>query len=267
MQQVVMNLITNASEAIGEQPGVVTLTTGAQECDAAYLSRSRIPEKPAPGHFAWLEVTDTGCGMDEETQQRMFDPFFSTKFTGRGLGMAAVLGIVRGHRGAILVDSVLGQGTMVRVLFPVVEAASEAAAALEWQAEAPVAAAGPAAVFSGMILVVDDEEPVRALCQKAVRRLGFRTLAAADGAEALRVYREHAAEIVCVILDLTMPKMNGAVAFAALQAINPQVKVILCSGYDEGTASEQFVGQGLAGFIQKPYRLELLQVALEQALG
>src|SRR3990170_4789992 len=121
--QVIMNLITNASEAVGEKAGVIALSTGIQECDEAYLSRSRLEERPPAGRFVYLEVSDTGSGMDEETQQKLFDPFFTTKFTGRGLGMSAVLGIMRGHKGAILVDSVVGKGTTIRVLFPVSETA------------------------------------------------------------------------------------------------------------------------------------------------
>ena len=119
MQQVIMNLITNAAESIGEQRGVITLATGVERCDAARLLQSRLEEKPPAGEFVYVQVTDTGCGMDEETSRRLFDPFFTTKFTGRGLGLSAVLGIVRGHGGAILLDSALDRGTTVTVLFPV----------------------------------------------------------------------------------------------------------------------------------------------------
>jgi PAS domain S-box-containing protein len=131
-QQVVMNLLTNASEAIGDVPGVVTITTGVSGCDRECLSRSVIEQKPEPGRFVWLEVSDTGAGMDAETRQRMFDPFFSTKFTGRGLGLSAVLGIVTGHGGAIMVDTAVGRGTTVRVLLPAAggETPSERAAAI-----------------------------------------------------------------------------------------------------------------------------------------
>ena len=127
VQQVVVNLITNASEAIGSEPGVITLSTGVRDFGVSDLGQNRLDEAPPAGRYAYLEVADTGCGMDEQTQKRMFDPFFTTKFTGRGLGMAAVLGIMRGHRGAILLDSAQGKGAVVRVLFPAVEAAPGAA--------------------------------------------------------------------------------------------------------------------------------------------
>jgi PAS domain S-box-containing protein len=125
--QVLTNLATNAAEAIGSEPGRITLSTGVLECDAAYLRRTRLEEPPLPGRYVYLEVADTGCGMDEQTQSQMFDPFFSTKFIGRGLGLPAVLGIVRGHGGAILLESAAGQGAVVRVLFPALEAAPDAA--------------------------------------------------------------------------------------------------------------------------------------------
>jgi signal transduction histidine kinase len=114
-----MNLITNAAESIGEQGGVITVTTGVEHCDAASLRQSRLEERPAVGEFVYLQIADTGCGMDEETRRRLFDPFFTTKFTGRGLGLSAVLGIVRGHGGAIFVDSEMARGTTVKVAFPV----------------------------------------------------------------------------------------------------------------------------------------------------
>jgi len=127
VRQVIVNLVTNAAEALGDRPGVITLTTGSVRCDAACLAASRLDPKPPPGLFTWLEVADTGCGMDEETRKRIFEPFFSTKFTGRGLGLAAVIGIVRGHGGAILLDSAPGQGTTVRVLLPASRPAGDGA--------------------------------------------------------------------------------------------------------------------------------------------
>jgi signal transduction histidine kinase len=117
IQRVIVNLVANAAEAIGDKGGDVTIRTGVMDCDEVYLSHSRIEEKPEPGRFVFLEVSDTGSGMDPETQRKLFDPFFTTKFWGRGLGMAEVIGIVKGHHGAILVDSEVGKGTTVRVLF------------------------------------------------------------------------------------------------------------------------------------------------------
>jgi nitrogen-specific signal transduction histidine kinase len=264
IQQVVMSLITNAAEAIGEGTGVVTLSTGVEDFDGSYLKRSLIEEKPLPGRFVYLEVSDTGCGMDDTTLKRLFDPFFTTKFTGRGLGMAAVHGIVRGHKGAIIVGSEAGRGTTVRVLFPAANAVEVVAAP-----EAETAARGCAAEAPPLpktVLVVDDEESVRNVCKAMVEHFDFRVFTAADGEDALRVFRERAGDIDCVILDLTMPHMDGLTAFRELRRIRPDVRVILSSGYDEQEATRHFTGQGLAGFIQKPYRIHDLQKALGSAL-
>ncbi|MFH0965002.1 MAG: PAS domain S-box protein, partial [Planctomycetota bacterium] len=197
IQQVVMNLITNASESMGEQAGIVALSTGVMDCDDAHLSRSRLEEKPAPGRYVFLEVTDTGCGMDGETQGRIFDPFFTTKFTGRGLGMSAVLGIVRGHGGAIMVESEVGKGSTIRVLFPVSKTASMERGPREKAAKGRLRDAGKPPL-SGAILIVDDEEMVRRPCAAMVTHAGYRALTAAGGDEAVALFRDHADEIVCV---------------------------------------------------------------------
>jgi len=265
VQQVVMNLITNASESIEDEVGVVTLATGVQDCDAHYLSHSRLDEKPLPGRFVYLEVSDTGCGMDAETQHRLFDPFFTTKFTGRGLGMAAVMGIVRGHQGAIMVDSQVGVGTTVRVLFPATEAFEVVPTS-----SAPEEEAGPPfkeeSLLSGTVLVVDDEQSVRRVCRRILERLGFQVITAADGQQALRRFQEEAGRFVCVLLDLTMPGMDGVATFHQLKRLQPDVQVILFSGYDESDAVQRFVGEGLAGFIQKPFGVQELQSKLKVIL-
>ncbi len=266
IQQVVMNLITNASESIGESAGTVTFSAGVQNCDEAFLSHSCIEENPAPGRFVWLEVTDTGCGMDEETQQRLFDPFFTTKFTGRGLGMSAVQGIVRGHHGALLVKSEVGKGTTIRVLFPASEPAQPAEDLQDDTMTAVERRENEASSFAGTILVVDDEEGVRAICTKLVARFGYRTLVAVDGEEAVTIFCEHADEIDCIILDLTMPKLDGLAALKKMSLIKPDVKAILCSGYCEQEATQHYSGHGLAGFIQKPYSMQSLRNILLRVL-
>jgi two-component system, cell cycle sensor histidine kinase and response regulator CckA len=262
VQQVIINLITNASEAIADRPGTITLTTGSADCDETYLSKSRLSEKPSPGPFVYLEVSDTGCGMNEETLQRLFDPFFTTKFMGRGLGMSAVLGIVRGHKGAIMVESTIGQGTTIRALFPA-SAAGPLGKAEASSASPRLAGMGKPA---GTVLVVDDEEAVRAVAIAFVQRLGFQTISAADGEEALRLFEEHAGEISCILLDLTMPRMDGLSTFRQMRRLRPDVKVILCSGYDEHEATKRFTSEGLSGFIQKPYNLRNLGRIIAQVL-
>jgi len=262
VQQVIMNLITNASEAIGDKAGVITISTGEQEFDETYLSQSRVEEKPSPGRFVYVEVSDTGCGMNEDTLQRLFEPFFTTKFTGRGLGMSAVLGIVRGHQGAIMVESEAGRGSSTRVLFPIAASMGGKKSADLLTAVSPVSPN----LFSGTALIVDDEEAVRQLCAAYIGRLGLKTLAAADGKQALELFSKHAGEIVCVVLDLNMPQMDGVSAFRELKRLQPDLQVILCSGYNEQEATRHFYGEGLAAFIQKPYRLQDLKQKIEQIL-
>jgi CheY-like chemotaxis protein len=256
-----MNLITNASEAIGDQSGVITLSTGERAFDAQDLRHSRIENVPPAGRFVVLEVSDTGCGMEEATQQRLFEPFFSTKATGRGLGMSAILGIVRGHGGALFVESGINRGTTIRILFPVLEGPRAERAG----SSGAIAHGGAAPAMSGTVLVVDDEDIVRKVCKGMVESLGMRVLTASDGREAVEVFRQNADGICCVLLDLTMPNMDGMAAFRELVRIRPGVKVVLSSGYTEQDSTRRLTGQGLAGFIQKPYSLSKLREALEKA--
>jgi len=257
IRQVVMNLVINGSEAIGERSGVVSISTGAMDCDAAYLEDTFGERGLVPGTYVFLEVADTGCGMDEATMARIFDPFFSTKFTGRGLGMAAVLGIVRGHSGAIRVYSEKDRGTTIKILFP----ASRIPAVEE---EAPVVTEAGIEGSGRLILMVDDEPTVRTVGAKMLERLGFRVITAGDGAEALELFAGRCDDIWCVLMDLTMPRMDGEEAFREMRRIKRDVRVILSSGYNEQEVSQKFVGKGLAGFIQKPFQLKDLREALSR---
>ncbi len=243
-RQILMNLITNASDAIGEHAGVIKIATGTEYCSESFLASMDVPPEPVPGLYTWVEVSDTGSGMDSETRARMFDPFFTTKFTGRGLGLAAVLGIVKGHGAALRVESQPGKGTSFKVFFPATDAAEEPAVATRRPARK--------APLHGTVLVVDDERGVRGFAQRLLSRAGFEVLLAADGEEALRVVRERS-DICLVLLDMTMPRMSGEVAFEELRALRPDLRVILSSGYDEQDATSRFVGKGLAAFIAKPY--------------
>jgi PAS domain S-box-containing protein len=259
LRQVVMNLITNASEAIGERGGLISISTGEMHCDRTLLDTSYVDDRLDEGPYVYLEVMDTGCGMDHKTVARMFDPFFTTKFAGRGLGLAALLGIVRSHKGAIMVDSEPGTGTTVRVVLPQSERTAEAPSAgaadpLQWQA-------------SGTVLLVDDEEMIRSTTGKMISYMGFELLTASDGAEAVEVFREHADVITLVVLDMKMPHMSGAEAFEEIRRIKPDAEVILCSGYTEEEATQRFVGSGLAGFLQKPYTMDQLVTAIRSVLA
>jgi len=245
IRQVVMNLITNASESLGENRGTVSVTTGVQWAEAGDLPAldpgSILPE----GRYVFIEVADTGCGMDEQTLAKIFDPFFTTKFTGRGLGLAAVLGIIRSHRGSIRVNSRVGEGTTFRVTFP----AAEGSVAIELE-QIPQDTAW---VGNGLVLVVDDQPAVRNLARTVLERAGLRVLTANDGYEAVSVFTEHAAEIHAVLLDLSMPGMDGAEVFRHITELVPDVRVVLCSGYNEQDVNTKLDGRKPAGFLRKPY--------------
>ncbi len=259
IRQVIMNLVTNASEALGDQSGTISITTGCIECDRKCLEDTWLEEELPAGTYVHLDVADTGCGMDGETLRRIFDPFFSTKFTGRGLGLAAVLGIVRRHHGAIKVQSEPGIGTSFRVLFP----KAEAALAVR---KAPHPAAAPSG-RAATVLVVDDEPEVLEVASMSLKQLGFDVLTARDGQEAVDTFREHAPSIDAVLLDLTMPQLNGEEVFCELHRLRPEVPVLLASGYSEADVSDRLVSRGYAGFIQKPFLPDALVEKVRTALG
>ncbi|MCY2923888.1 MAG: CHASE domain-containing protein [Planctomycetota bacterium] len=258
LRQVVINLVTNASEAIGEAPGEILVTTDSMVCDREYLQTARISDHLSEGRYVTLEVSDDGCGIDADTLERIFDPFFSTKFAGRGLGLAAVMGIVRGHKGGIKVYSEPGQGTSFKVFLPASDAPPR-------QGEHPRDVDG-AWRGRGTVLLVDDEECVRTLGRAMLTKMGFSVLLASDGREGLDVFRARHEEIVCVVLDLTMPHMDGEETFRILRSVQPDIQVILCSGYNEQDVTQRFVGKGLAGFIQKPFEYATLASKLRQAV-
>ncbi len=263
IQQIIMNLITNASEAIGDKSGVITLATGMEHCERAYLEKSRLEEIPPEGTFVYIEVKDTGCGMDKEIQDRLFDPFFTTKFTGRGLGMSAVIGIIKSHRGAIIVDSVRGMGTSIKVFFPAFNYDAETDYGKEYH-DTPVIL--PLKTMDGTILLVDDEEIILATSEIILQRLGFKVITASDGEKAIKIFNEQPDKIDCIIMDLSMPKMDGLTAFKEIINIKPDVKIILSSGYNEEASVKEYTG-GQAGFLEKPYQIEDLQKILQKTLG
>ena len=259
--QVLMNLVTNAVEAMGERDGRIQISTGQAHVQGHELVDAWHDEAEVPGDYVWLEVQDDGAGMDEATRRRIFDPFFSTKFTGRGLGLAAVLGIIKGHRGAIVVSSELGVGTRFRVLLPVGEPAGERPPA------APPPAAGVKPLGSGHILVVDDEATVREVAQECLEDGGFRVTQAAGGREAVALLSADDAAFDGVLLDLSMPHMNGSETMEALRAAGIDVPVVLTSGHNEAEALFHFDGAHPAAFLQKPYRVTDLLTVVGRALA
>ena len=183
--------------------------------------------------------------MAVQTQNHMFDPFYTTKPRGHGLGLSAALGIVRGHRGAIRVYSELGHGTTIKILFPAIPDGRERPGLLGGRV-------GDRRAI-GVVLVVDDEEEIRSFAVDVLQDIGFTVLTAIDGADAVDVFRVRHAEIQAVLLDMTMPRLNGEETFRELRRIKPEIRVMLSSGYNEQDATSRFAGRGLAGFLQKPY--------------
>ena len=258
LRQLVMNLLMNAAQAIGDKSGIITISTSMMDCDKRYLANAFGAAELAEGRYVFLEVSDTGCGMDAETQAKMFDPFYTTKRDGRGLGLSAVLGIMRAHAGAIRVYSEVGRGTTFKLLLPECEEAAR-------ESEKRVSIPGTWKA-SGTVLVVDDEASVRQFARRCLQRFGFDVLTAEDGREGLAIYKTHQDTIKVVLLDMMMPHMGGEKTFTELRRVNPDVRVVLSSGYNEQDAVRRFAGRGLAGFIQKPYQVEKLEEAIRAAI-
>jgi len=266
VSQIVMNLVINASEAIGDADGVITITTGCRDCDRNYLQKVWQDEQISEGLYLYLEIADTGCGMDEVTMAKMFDPFFTTKFTGRGLGMAAVLGIIKGHKGSIKICSTKGKGTTFKLLLP---ASKRAADLLNQDSHATrdiCDGATDGHLGRGKILLVDDEEEVRGIGAEMLRELGFTPITANDGVDAIRIFKENP-DLAFVILDLTMPRMDGVQCFRWLRRLDPKIKVVMSSGYNEQDIAEKIEGMELSGFIQKPYNLSALKDMIRRVAG
>jgi CheY-like chemotaxis protein len=258
INQIMMNLIMNASEAIGENSGVISITTGAMECHKNYFKNLYMDEDLQGGIYNLIEVADTGMGMDKETIEKIFDPFFTTKFTGRGLGMSAVLGIIRGHKGAIKIESKLGKGTKFTVLLP----SSGRASSTEKPKVEESAAAWQG---SGTVLVIDDEKTVRDVGKRMLEKMGFSVITACDGQEAVEIFRNRSNEIDCALLDLTMPRMNGEECFLELRKIRKDIRVVIYSGYSEEETAQKFLDRGVNEFLQKPFRLKTLKNKMRKA--
>ena len=257
LSQVVLNLVTNASESLRDGGGPVTVRTGTVDIEEPPPG-ALFAESMKAGPHVFFEVEDSGEGMDEETASRIFDPFFTTKFTGRGLGLAAVAGIVRAHHGAIEFDTELGSGTRFRVLLPVAQKAPE---------ETVVSPSSPSSwQGQGTALVVDDDEDVRDLAAAVLRRAGMKVLTAADGHEGLKLFGQHLDEIRVILLDRTMPVLSGADTVEAMRGAKPDAKIILISGYSEEHATAELMDSGVTSFLKKPFDPDTLLAHVQEAL-
>ena len=260
IRQVIMNLVTNASEALGSDSGYIALEAGILAADREYLADFDAEAELPEGPLVYLEVSDTGCGMDPAARANLFDPTFTTKGPGRGLGLAAVQGIVRDHGGAIKVDSVPGRGTTLKVLLAASELAAERRAGDR-------GFEGPFEV-RGKVLVVDDEAIIRDVARNILEDCGYDVLIAEHGRQALDIFEPRAGEIAAVLLDLTMPELDGAETFLELRRIRPDVRVLLSSGFDDNDSMiDRFLSEEAVGFIQKPYRPAQLIEKLRAVLG
>lgn len=257
LRQVVMNLVTNASEAIDAIGGTVSVRTGLILADQQKLHASSPESDWARGAAVFLEVEDSGCGMTADLIEKIFDPFFSTKFTGRGLGLAVVHGIARGHDGAVQVRSEPGRGSTFRLLLP----CSPTTAAAPVVQRRPEDWRG-----SGFVLVIDDDKVVRDITGRILKMAGLTVLGAEDGQAGLKVFREQQ-RIDAVVLDLTMPGMGGLEVARALRGTRPDLPIILMSGFSVLEPTLHSADLGITGFVQKPFKPVELLAAVRQALG
>jgi len=270
IQQVAISLLTNGWEAIGENQGEIHLMVSTvAPADISASHRFPVDWQPQNRNYASLEVRDSGCGIDEKEIKKLFDPFFSTRFTGRGLGLSVLLGIVKERSGAVTVESQKGKGSLFRVFFPLSEkqtACTNSAEELP-RRSADIEAIAPKTQKGGTLMVVDDDEMVRKMGMAMLTRLGFKVLEAKDGVEAVDVFRQHQDEIRLVLCDLSMPRMNGWQTIAALRKLVPDIPVILVSGYDEARVmADDDHSELLHEFLHKPYHMADLKAVLERTL-
>ncbi len=260
LKQILMNFVTNAAEALIDGTGRITISTGAEYCDREVFSEAFYDDDPVPGRYSYIEVSDTGCGMDSETLKKIFDPFFTTKFPGRGLGLAASLGIIRGHSGAIVAKSEPLKGTTIRALFPALAEKPE-------QRKPERTRRTESDVPRGKtVLIVDDEQIVRFAAESLLRQLGWNTVAADSGEEGIEMFKEMAEYINVAIVDLTMPGMSGEEVFHEIRKIKKDARVILSSAYSVEGVLEKLSPDGLAGFLRKPYSLAALEAELKKPI-
>jgi CheY-like chemotaxis protein len=257
-QQVVTNLILNASDALGDKKGVIKVSTGSIYADREYLDSIHLGHDIPEGDYIYFEVADTGAGMTDEVRNKIFEPFYSTKFTGRGLGLPSVFGIIKAHEGAIDVTSEVGKGSAFRVLVPVSEG-------LTLPKGKPLSK--DLKNGAGTILVVDDDDSVLAMTKTVLESAGYTVLTARDGPEGISMYSENKDSISAVILDLIMPLMRGDEVTREIRKIKEDANIILLSGYHDLELDKLFTGKGKTAVIQKPYKVDTLLKKVHEVAG
>ncbi len=260
IRQMISGFITNAIEALEKEEGRVRISTGSMQCNQAYLSTTYLKEDMPEGMYAYVEVADTGPGMDAETLGKVFDPFFSTKFTGRGLGMAAVMGIIRSHNGAVKVSSVKNEGSVFTALFPIQGISLRPATVDSADTES--------VPERGTVLLVDDDEMVMDIGNQFLKRMGYSVRAASSGQKALDMFKQAPDRIDCLLLDFTMPGMDGLETMQRIRMIRPDAKIIITSGYTRQQIEDRFTHIGPPDdFIQKPFEMKTLQEKLHRVIS
>jgi PAS domain S-box-containing protein len=251
IQQVIMNLIINAAEAIGDINGTIKITLTKMIVEKDTTETDTFGKALVAGKYACLEVADTGCGMDVDTQKRIFEPFYTTKFTGRGLGMSAICGIVTSHEGLLQLTSTPGVGTTFKVCFPLPEASEFP--------EVTSASSIPYEKSVGTILLVEDEQTLRVIGTAVLETFGHSVITAQHGLEALEIFQSQGSKIDVILLDLLMPVMGGIETYHELRRIAPTLPIIICSGYDTESVNDVIGNDLHAGFVHKPYKPDELR--------
>jgi len=257
INQIIMNIIANASEAIGDNPGVISISAGTFECDENYIKDACMAIENPHGPYVFIEVGDTGHGMDKETIKHIFDPFFTTKFTGRGLGLASVFGIVKANKGTVKVRSTPGEGSVFTLIFPAIPALSYGEKNKKKKRQKK----------NNAILIVDDESLLCATGKVFFEGKGFQVFTAGNGKEALDIYKEKKGKISCILLDLVMPVMDGEETIKELNRLKCDIPVVVLSGYNEEVVMERFSGQDISGFVKKPYSMKALYEKVMEIIG
>lgn len=265
IRQVITNLVINASEAIEskKEEGVVNIHAYPVQLSKSMLEQMYAADDAIEGGFICLEIIDNGEGMDKSTLNRVFDPFFTTRFMGRGLGLPAVMGVVFGHAGAVNIDSQIANGTVVQVYFPCSDSQGDlfketvddhSASIIAWHG-------------MGTVLIVDDDKAILTVASNMIERMGFQVLCASSGAEAIDLYHQHRNRISFVLLDWSMPEMDGEEVANALHQLQPDMKILLSSGYSEEMVMQNFTATDVIGFVQKPYSFDQLKYKLREAIS
>lgn len=257
--QVIVNLVINASDALNGLPGTIEIATWLVWADENYFADAVLQPKLPVGNYCCLAVSDTGMGMDKRTVERIFDPFFTTKFVGRGMGLPAALGIVRSHQGALKIFTEIGAGTAVRVFLPLAEASVSRRSTEEW--------GDSQWSDSGLVLLVDDEEPVRRAAARFLRRIGYSVIEAINGTEGYERFMSNRSQLRAVIMDLTMPGMDGGSLCTEIRKVEPSMPILLMSGYSRNEVMQRVNSPQDLPFMPKPFTYDLFRTHMKNLLA